>query len=87
MVKIANLKKNSNWYMRQTPWQMHMYDIVTIDTIVFEIVRGEAFKAPPPPPRIANFLKYPGSDRVKTDTCNTLTLLSHKPEYNKLRQI
>ena len=69
--------------MCQTPGQMHMHDMVTIDTIVFEIVGGgEAFKAP----RIANFLKYPGSDRVKTDTCNTSTLLSHKPEYNKPRQ-
>ena len=46
----------------------------------------QAFKAPPPP-RIAKFLKYPGSDSVKTDTWNTSTLLSHKPEYNKLRQI
>ena len=40
-----------------------------------------------PPPRIANFLEYHGSDRVKTDTWNNSTLLSHKPEYNKLRQI
>ena len=40
-----------------------------------------------PPPWIANFLKYHGSDRVKTDTLNTSTLLSHKPENNKLRQI
>ena len=56
MVKI----ENSNWNMRQTPWQMHM---------------------PPHHPRIANFLKYHGSDRVKTDTWNTLILLSHKPEY------
>ena len=42
---------------------------------------------PPPPPRIANFIKYHGSDRVKTDTWNTSTLLSQTPEYNKLRQI
>ena len=42
---------------------------------------------PPDPPRIAKFLKYHGSDRAKTDTWNTSTLLSHKPEYNKLRQI
>ena len=65
--------------MRQTPEQMHMHDMVTIDAIVFEIVGGWAFNA--------NFLKYPGSDRVKTDTWNTSTLLGHKPEYNKLRQI
>ena len=31
-----------------TPDQIHMYDMVKIDTIVFEIV-GVAFKAPPPP--------------------------------------
>ena len=42
--------------------------------------------APRPIP-VANFLKYHGSDRVKTDTWNTSTLLSHKHEYNKLRQI
>ena len=68
MVKIANLKKNSNWNMRQTPGQMHM-------------------EWPPRPTPVANFLKYHGSDRVKTDTWNTSTLLSHKHEYNKLRQI
>ena len=42
--------------------------------------------APRPTP-VANFLKYHGSDRVKTDIWNTSTLLSHKHEYNKLRQI
>ena len=36
--------------------------------------------APRPTP-VANFLKYHGSDRVKTDTWNTSTLLSHKHEY------
>ena len=65
MVKIANLKTNSNWNMLQT--------------------NGHA-NAPRPTP-FANFLKYHGSDRVKTDTWNTSTLLSHKHEYNKLRQI
>ena len=69
MVKIANLKKNSNWNMRQTPGQMHMQ-----------------MPLPRPTP-VANFLKYHGSDKVKTDTWNTSTLLSHKHEYNKLRQI
>ena len=69
--------KPSNWNVRQTPGQIHMHDMVTIDTIVFEIVGGGG--------GIVNFLKYPGSDRVKTDKWNTL--LSHKPEYNKLRQI
>ena len=37
--------------MPKTPGKMHMYDMVKIDTIVFEIVGGgAAFKAPPPPP-------------------------------------
>ena len=40
MVKI-------DWIMPKTPGKIHMYDMVTIDTIVFEIVGG-AFKAPPP---------------------------------------
>ena len=36
--------------MLKTRGKMHMYDMVKIDTIVFEIVGGggEAFKAPPP---------------------------------------
>ena len=36
--------------MPKTPGKMHMYDMVKIDTIVFEIVGGvgEAFNAPPP---------------------------------------
>ena len=62
--------------MRQTPGQMHM--------------QMPPPPPPPPPPRptpVANFLKYHGSDKVKTDTWNTSTLLSHKHEYNKLRQI
>ena len=42
--------------MPKTPGEMHMYDMVKIDTIVFEIVGG-AFKAPPPPPRIVSCLK------------------------------
>ena len=49
MVKIANFLKNSNWNMSKTPGKMYMYDMVKIDTIVFEIVGGGAvtFKAPP----------------------------------------
>ena len=43
---------------------MRMNDMVTIDTIVFEIIGGGLLARPPPPP-IVNFLKYPGSDRVK----------------------
>ena len=48
---------------------------------------GQMHMQMPPPPRIANFLNDHGSDRIKTNTWNTSTLLSHKPEYNKLRQI
>ena len=36
--------------MIETPSKMHMYDMVKIDTIVFKIVGGGAFKAHPPPP-------------------------------------
>ena len=37
--------------MPKTPGKIHMYDMVKIDIIVFEIVGGGggAFKAPPPP--------------------------------------
>ena len=40
--------------MPKTPSKMHMYEMVKIDTIVFEIVRGGgwAFKAPPPLDRL-----------------------------------
>ena len=57
--------KHSNWNMPETPSKMHMYDMVKIEIIVFEIVGGGggAFKAPPP--RIVSCRKYPGSDRVK----------------------
>ena len=34
--------------MPKTPSKMHMYDMVKIDTIVFEIV-GVLLKSPPPP--------------------------------------
>ena len=49
MVKIANFFKNSNWNMPETPGKIHMYDMVKIDTIVFEILKS--------PPRIVNCLK------------------------------
>ena len=58
--------------MRKTPGKMHMHDMVTIDTILFGDPRGGeggAFK--PPPPRIVNFLKYPGSDKVKENLLAT----------------
>ena len=35
--------------MPKTPSKMYMYDMVKIDTIVFEIVGG-LLKTPPPPP-------------------------------------
>ena len=41
--------------MRQTPSKMRMNDMVTIDTIVFDIVGGGAFKDPPPPPESLTF--------------------------------
>ena len=37
--------------MPKTPGKIHMYDMVKIGTIVFEIVGGGALKAPPPPDR------------------------------------
>ena len=54
-VKNHEFLKNSNWIMPETPGKMHMYYMVKIDRIVFEIVGG-AFKAPPPP-RIVICLK------------------------------
>ena len=50
--KSRIFEKNSNRNMPKTPGKLHMYDMVKIDKIVFEI----AFKAPPPP-RIVNCLK------------------------------
>ena len=49
--------------MPKTPSKMHMYDMMKIDTIVFEIVGGGGLKAPPH--RIVSSLKHPGLDRVK----------------------
>ena len=42
--------------MPKTPSKMNMYDMVKIDTIVFEIVGAGLW--------IVSCLKYPGSDRV-----------------------
>ena len=42
--------------MPKTPGKIHMYDMVKIDTIVFEIVGGGGFKSPPLP-WIVNCLK------------------------------
>ena len=46
MVKIAN----SNWNMLKTPGKKHKYDMVKIDSIVFEVVGGGGLLKPPPPP-------------------------------------
>ena len=35
--------------MPKTPGKIHMYDMVKIDMIVFEIVGGGLLKPPPPP--------------------------------------
>ena len=37
--------------MPKTPCKIHMYDMVKIDTIVFEIVGGGGLLKPPPPDR------------------------------------
>ena len=42
--------------MPKTPGKIHMYDMVKIDKIVFEIVGGGGLLKPPP-----------GSDRVKAN--------------------
>ena len=45
----SRIFENSNWNLPKTPSKMHMYDMLKIDTIVFEIVGGGgggAFKAP-----------------------------------------
>ena len=60
------LEINSSYFILsfKTPSKMHMYDMVKIDKIVFEIVGGLL----PPPPRIVSCLKHPRSDRVKSAT-------------------
>ena len=42
--KSQIFENNFNRNMCQTPGQMHMHNMVTIDTIVFEIVGGGTFK-------------------------------------------
>ena len=57
--------------MPETPSKVHMYDMVKIDRIVFEIVGGGGGVVVillPPPPRIVSCLKYPGSDRVNSQS-------------------
>ena len=48
--------------MTKTPGKMHMYDVVKIDIIVFEIVGGGDLLKPPPP-RIVSCLNY-SPDRI-----------------------
>ena len=43
--------------MPKTPGIMHMYDMVKIDTIIFEIVGGGGAFNPPPPTQIVSCLK------------------------------
>ena len=62
MTKIATFQK-TNWNMCKTPSKMHLHDMVTIDTIVFEIVVGEGWLTPP------LILKYLGKNRVQVGTC------------------
>ena len=52
--------------MPKTPSKMHMYDMVKIDTIVFEIVGGGGGIKAPPPGWIVSCLYYPGSNRVNS---------------------
>ena len=36
--------------MHKTHSKMHMHDLIKIDKIVFEVVRGRLLTPPPPPP-------------------------------------
>ena len=60
--------------MPKTPGKMHMYDMVKIDTIVFEIIGGGGLLKPPPPPpdcslsEIARSLSCPKKIRQITVT-------------------
>ena len=35
--------KNPNWNMPETPRKMHLYDMMKIDKVIFEIVGGGGF--------------------------------------------
>ena len=59
--------------MPKTPGKIHMYDMVKIDTIVFEIVGGGAFKAPPPPP--GSLIVWNSPDRIGLNHSSLLHLL------------
>ena len=60
------------WNMPKTPGKMHNYDMVKIDTIVFQIVRGELLK----PLQIVSCLKWPRSDRVSIPTTDRSAITS-----------
>ena len=51
-VKWSKLRifEKFHWNMPKIPGKMHMYDMVKIDTIVFEIVGGGGRLLKPPPP-------------------------------------
>ena len=50
--------------MPKTPSKMRMYDMVKIDTTVFEIMGGGACLLKPPPQIVNYCLKHPGLVRV-----------------------
>ena len=52
--------------MPETPGKMHMYDMVKIDTIVFEIVGGGGLLKPPPPGSLA---VWNSPDRIGLNSC------------------
>ena len=60
--------------MRPTPSKMRMNDMVTIDTIVFEIVRGGGHLEPPPHGLLA-FSNSPDQNQLAT---------SHKLIFDKI---
>ena len=50
--------------MHKTPGEMHMYDMVKIDTIVFEIVGGGGLLKPTPPPPPGSLAVRNSPDRI-----------------------
>ena len=64
--------------MPKTPSKMHMYDMVKIDTIDFEIVGGGVCFQSPLPSRIISCLKYPGM----YNSYEPADLTVHPPQKN-----
>ena len=67
--------------MGRTPYKMHILDMVTIDTLIFEILeerRGLLTYSP----RIVNFLKYLRLDRVKYNLFKLKTGLFKKISFD-----